>query len=110
MIYRSIYNRKIYSIRFLNVKRLVPSQRFTFQDTLHHYTFVHEDRDIAVLGDAVFGSDLRGLPAGHFILPPGIYSEDLNQADEALETLLSFEFEIALLYPGRQLLRMHTRN
>lgn len=68
--------------------------------TSHHHAFVHEDRNVAVLGDAVFGSDLRGLPAGHFALPPAVYSADLNQADEALENLLPYEFEIALLYHG----------
>lgn len=68
--------------------------------TPHHFAFVHEDSDVAVLGDAVFGSDLRGLPAGHFVLPPGVYSEDLTRADEALATLLAYEFDVALLYHG----------
>lgn len=49
---------------------------------------------------AVFGSDLRGLPPGYFVLPPAAYSEDLVQADESLETLLDYEFEAALLFYG----------
>jgi glyoxylase-like metal-dependent hydrolase (beta-lactamase superfamily II) len=68
--------------------------------TPHHHALVHEDARIAVLGDAVFGSDLRGLPSGYFVLPPAVYSEDLIRADEALETLLEYDFEIALLYHG----------
>lgn len=52
------------------------------------------------MGDAVFGSDLRGLPAGYYVLPPAVYSEDLNLADESLGKLLDFEFDVALLYHG----------
>ena len=66
----------------------------------HHHAFVHEPRSIAILGDAVFGSDLRGLPAGYFTLPAGIYSEDLNQADAALENLLDYDFDIGLVFHG----------
>lgn len=68
--------------------------------TPHHFAYVHTDRSLAVLGDAVFGSDYRGLPAGYFVLPPGLYSEDLDRADAALERLLEYEFETALLYHG----------
>lgn len=65
-----------------------------------HAAYVHGDREIAVMGDAVFGSDLRGLPTGYFVLPPAVYSEDLNLADASLEKLLDYEFEVALLYHG----------
>jgi hydroxyacylglutathione hydrolase len=72
--------------------------------TPHHHAFVHIERSIAVLGDAAFGADLRGLPVGYFVLPPAVYSEDLNQADEALKNLLPYEFETALLYHGSSVL------
>lgn len=56
------------------------------------------------MGDAVFGSDLRGLPAGYFVLPPGVYTADLGRADAELETLLEYEFETALVYHGSSVL------
>lgn len=68
--------------------------------TPHHHAFVHRDRPIAVMGDAVFGSDLRGLPAGYFVLPPGVYTADLDRAEASLEDLLGYEFETALVYHG----------
>jgi len=64
------------------------------------HALVDEDRDLAVLGDAVFGSDSRGLPAGYFVLPTAYYSEDLNRADESLERLLEFEFSAGLVFHG----------
>lgn len=72
--------------------------------TPDHFTYVHDQRGIAVLGDAAFGSDLRGLPAGYFILPPGIYSSDLNQADAALGKLLEYNFDVALVSHGTSIL------
>lgn len=72
--------------------------------TPHHLAYVHEERSVAVLGDAVFGSDHRGLPGGYFVLPPGVYSDDLVQADESLERLLDYEFDTALLYHGSSVL------
>jgi len=68
--------------------------------TAGHTAYVDEDRGVAVLGDAVFGSDLRGLPAGHFVLPPAVYSEDVTLADESLERLLDYEFDVGLVYHG----------
>jgi glyoxylase-like metal-dependent hydrolase (beta-lactamase superfamily II) len=65
-----------------------------------HHAFIHEPRSIAILGDAVFGSDLRGLPPGYFTLPAGVYSEDLNIADESLESLLDYDFDVGLVYHG----------
>jgi glyoxylase-like metal-dependent hydrolase (beta-lactamase superfamily II) len=61
---------------------------------------VDEDAGVAVLGDAVSGADQRGLPAGHFVLPPAVYSEDLNEAEESLERLLEFEFDAGLVFHG----------
>ncbi len=68
--------------------------------TAHHFTFVHEPRSVALLGDAVFGSDLRGLPEGYFVLPAGVYSADLNQADASLENLLEYDFDVGLVFHG----------
>lgn len=52
------------------------------------------------MGDAVFGSDARGLPAGYFVLPPAYYSADLAAADENLARLLDYEFDAGLMYHG----------
>lgn len=68
--------------------------------TPFHHALVHTDRRIAVLGDAVFGSDVRGHPPGNFVLPPDVYTADLNRADRSLETLLEYEFDTALLFHG----------
>ena len=68
--------------------------------TADHHALVDESRSVAVLGDAVFGSDSRGLPAGYFLLPPAFYSEDLAAADENLERLLDYEFDVGLVYHG----------
>lgn len=65
-----------------------------------HHALVDERRGIAVLGDAVFGSDARGLPAGHFVLPTAFFSADVAAADENLERLLDYEFEVGLVYHG----------
>ena len=43
------------------------------------------------MGDAASGADQRGLPAGYFHLPPAVYSQDLNQAEENLARLLDYE-------------------
>ena len=53
-----------------------------------------------MLGDALSGADQRGFPRGGFHLPPGVYSENLNQAEESFDRLLEFEFEIGLVYHG----------
>lgn len=88
-------------------------RRYADEDAIGPFTAVHvpghtpdnhalidEDREIAVLGDALFGSDARGLPAGYFVLPTGFYSEDLLEADANLERLLEYEFDIGLVYHG----------
>jgi glyoxylase-like metal-dependent hydrolase (beta-lactamase superfamily II) len=68
--------------------------------TAHHHALVHEPRSVAALGDAVVGADLRGLPAGRFVLPPGVYSADLNRADASLENLLAYDFDVGLVAHG----------
>lgn len=68
--------------------------------TAEHHALVDEDDGVAVMGDAVFGSDSRGLPAGYFVLPPAFFSADLAQADESLARLLEYEFEVGLVYHG----------
>lgn len=68
--------------------------------TQDNHALIDEESGIAVLGDAVFGSDARGLPAGYFVLPTGFYSEDLLEADETLERLLEFDFDVGLVYHG----------
>ncbi|ARS90544.1 MBL fold metallo-hydrolase [Natrarchaeobaculum aegyptiacum] len=68
--------------------------------TPEHHVLIDEDADVAVLGDAVFGSDARGLPEGYFVLPTAFYSEDLAAADESLASVLEYEFETGLVFHG----------
>lgn len=68
--------------------------------TSEHYAFIDENNGIAVLGDAVFGADARGLPKGYFVLPTGYFSANLNQADESLGKLLAYDFNIGLVFHG----------
>ncbi len=72
----------------------VPDNRYGDRDVIGRFTAVHtpghvpehhalidEDAGVAVLGDAVFGADARGLPEGHFVLPTGYYSENALVAE-----------------------------
>lgn len=68
--------------------------------TAHHHSLVDEEAEIVVMGDAVFGSSARGLPGDYFVLPPGVYTEDLNRADESLSALLDYEFDVGLVFHG----------
>jgi len=70
----------------------------------HQHALVDEDRGVAVLADAVSGADQRGLPAGYFHLPPGVYTDDLNRAEESLKRLVEFEFDAGLVYHGSSVL------
>lgn len=72
----------------------------------HQHVLVDEDRGdgVAVLADAVSGADQRGLPAGYFHLPPGVYSEDLNRAESSLQQLLEYEFDAGLVFHGSSVL------
>lgn len=70
----------------------------------HQHVLIDEDRGIAVLADAASGADQRGLPAGYFHLPPGMFSEDLHQAEETLEELATYAFEVGLVYHGSSVL------
>ena len=96
-----------------SVESVAPDHRYGDGDRIGRFTAVHapghepdnhalidETEGIAVMGDAVSGADQRGLPAGHFHLPPEIYSDDLNQAERSLERLLDYEFDVALVYHG----------
>jgi glyoxylase-like metal-dependent hydrolase (beta-lactamase superfamily II) len=65
-----------------------------------HHALVDEASGVAVLGDALFGSDARGLPAGYFVLPTAYYSADVATADESLSRLLEYEFDVGLVYHG----------
>ena len=68
--------------------------------TPDHHSLIAAEDDYAVLGDAVFGADARGLPRGYFVLPPAVYTEDLAAADENLERLLEYEFDAGLVFHG----------
>ncbi len=90
-----------------------PDHRYGGGDRIGRYTAVHspghkgdnhvlidEEAAVAIMGDAVSGADQRGLRAGYFHLPPAVYSEDLNRAEESLAGLLDYEFEIGLVFHG----------
>lgn len=90
-----------------------PDHRYGDDDRIGRFTAVHvpghepdnhalidEDAGIAVMGDAVSGADQRGLPTGYFHLPPAVYSQNLNDAEENLNTLLAYEFDVGLVYHG----------
>jgi glyoxylase-like metal-dependent hydrolase (beta-lactamase superfamily II) len=90
-----------------------PTHRYGDGDSIGSFTAVHvpghepdnhalidESAGIAVMGDAVSGADQRGLPAGYFHLPPAFYSRDLNQAEESLERLLEYDFDVGLVFHG----------
>jgi glyoxylase-like metal-dependent hydrolase (beta-lactamase superfamily II) len=68
--------------------------------TPHHHALVDANAGVAVIGDALLGADARGLPEGHFVLPPAYFSADLAAADENLERLTDFEFDVGLVYHG----------
>ncbi|MFB6129285.1 MAG: MBL fold metallo-hydrolase [Salinigranum sp.] len=61
---------------------------------------IDEEERLAVTGDAVFGSDVRGLPPGYLITPPEFYSDDFAAAERNLENLLGYEFDVALVSHG----------
>jgi hydroxyacylglutathione hydrolase len=65
-----------------------------------NHVLIDEAAGIAVMGDAVSGADQRGLAAGYFHLPPARYSQNLNLAEESLERLLDYEFDVGLVYHG----------
>ena len=69
-----------------------------------NHALVDEDRGLLVPGDALSGSDQRGLPEGYLLLPPAVYSADLNQAEESLERLLDYEFDAVLVFHGSPVL------
>ena len=70
----------------------------------HQHALIDEDRGVAVLADAVSGADQRGLPAGYFHLPPGVYTDDLGQAERSLERLAEYEFDAGLVFHGSSVL------
>jgi glyoxylase-like metal-dependent hydrolase (beta-lactamase superfamily II) len=69
-----------------------------------NHALVDESRNLVVAGDALSGSDQRGLPAGYLLLPPAIYSENLNEAEVSLERLLKYEFDAVLVFHGSSVL------
>lgn len=70
----------------------------------HQHVLLDEDRRVAVMADAASGADQRGLPAGYFHLPPAMYSESLNEAEESLERVAEREFDVGLVFHGSSVL------
>lgn len=65
-----------------------------------HHSLVDESSGVAVVDEALFGSDARGLPAGYFVLPTAYYSTDLATAGKSLSRLTECDFTIGLVYHG----------
>lgn len=65
-----------------------------------NHALVNEEAGVAVMGDALSGADQRGHPAGYFHLPPEVYSTDLSLAERSLEKLLTYDFEVGLVFHG----------
>ena len=95
-----------------------PDHRYGHGDEIGRFTAVHvpgherdnhalveESAGVAVLGDALSGADQRGLPIGYFHLPPAAYSENLNEAEESLEALLEYDFDVGLVFHGSSVLQ-----
>lgn len=70
----------------------------------HQHVLLDEDRGLAVMADAASGADQRGLPAGYFHLPPGMFSEDLALAEETLERIATHTFDVGLVFHGSSVL------
>ncbi|WP_144903101.1 MBL fold metallo-hydrolase [Halobellus captivus] len=70
-----------------------------------NHALVNERTGVAVMGDAVFGSDRRGLPAGYLVPPPAAFSEDVHEAEMNLDKLLDYEFDAALVFHGSSVTR-----
>lgn len=67
--------------------------------------FVDEQAGILVCGDALNGSDRRGLPPGYMIHPPQSTHgsrppQAVVDAEENIVDLLDYEFDVALMYHG----------
>ncbi|PSQ53594.1 Zn-dependent hydrolase [Halobacteriales archaeon SW_8_65_20] len=69
----------------------------------HQHALVATEDDYAVLADALSGADQRGLSGG-FHLPPGRFTEDLRQAEQSLDALLDYEFDVGLVFHGASVL------
>lgn len=61
---------------------------------------VDEEEGILVAGDALVGSDWRGLPEGYLIPPPEGYTEDMHAAEKHLDRVLRHEFDVGLVFHG----------
>jgi glyoxylase-like metal-dependent hydrolase (beta-lactamase superfamily II) len=68
------------------------------------YALVNEAADFAVLGDTVVGSDVRGLPAGYFVVHGEEYTDDPRAAEQNLTRLASYDFEAGLVFHGSSVL------
>jgi glyoxylase-like metal-dependent hydrolase (beta-lactamase superfamily II) len=61
--------------------------------------YLIEDRKILIAGDTVFGDE-----EGNIFEPPERYCEDVNQATQEIERLLSYDFDILLYTHGKDIL------
>ena len=91
----------------------VPDRRYSHEDAVGPFTAVHvpghtddtyallaPDRDLAVLGDVMIGSDWRGLPPGYLLLVEPLYSADPTAAERNAARLQDYEFEVGLVFHG----------
>jgi glyoxylase-like metal-dependent hydrolase (beta-lactamase superfamily II) len=68
--------------------------------TADSYALVDEGEGIAILGDTVVGADIRGLPAGHFVVHGEEFTDDVRSAERNLDRLTEYEFDVGLVFHG----------
>lgn len=69
-----------------------------------NYAWVDDGRGVLIAGDAVIGSDWRGLPPGYLLPPEAVYAADHRAAELHLERLLDYDFDAALVSHGSSVL------
>lgn len=68
------------------------------------YALFDADGGLLVAGDALVGSDARGLPPGYLLPPPAVESDDPGAAERGLYALLERPFDAALVRRGEPVL------
>lgn len=68
------------------------------------YALIDENDSYAIFGDVVVGSDIRGLPAGYFVIHGEESTDNPRAAERNLVDLLGYEFEAGLVFHGTSVL------
>lgn len=68
------------------------------------YVLVNEDEGFAILGDAMVGADVRGLPPGYLVVHGEESTNDVRAAERNLTNLQDYDFHVGLVYHGTAVL------